>query len=165
MAQSDWSQLFSELSLSLSAEEEKAWDQALKHVRRSHTEKSLSDESIFHLAKASPSIEVFLKFAQLIFISGRSHPHKRPGMEILLDYVDNSDYSLEDWILAHEIIDSWLEERGLKAEFLTKLGYLQCCALSQESSDILRTLQSISQEMLENHGFELADKKSDEGPV
>ena len=119
-------------------------------------EKQLSDEEISLLAKACGNIDVFLRISKDLFKVSRTHPHKRPGIEIFLEQVDNSDYALSDWILSYEVINSWLKDRQMEADFLTKLGYLQCCGMSQETSDILRTLQSICEEMLSNHGFELA---------
>ena len=157
--ESQWSNLLEELE-DQGKVNSHDWLQAIDHVRKTQAGRQMSDEEISLLAKASPSVETFLNITREIFKVSRSHPHKRPGIEILLEHVDNSDYSLMDWVYSYEYLNKWLDQENKETDLLTKLGYLQCCAMSQESSDILRTLKSICHEMLENHGFELAKPKS-----
>ena len=43
--------------------------------------------------------------------------------------VDESDYSLKDWVDAILAFEQWLNDQGIaEKSFLNMLGYLQCCA-------------------------------------
>ena len=49
------------------------------------------------------------------------------GWRELIRRVDHSPYTLAEWIAALEAFNQWLEREGLSAEFISILGYLDCC--------------------------------------
>ncbi len=77
----------------------------------------------------------------------------------LLDGVDESSYSLRDWIEALRTLGHWLDARGLVLEHHDQVGYVCCAAESAAASAQLTHLPSLVDEMLETYGCERAEKK------
>lgn len=45
----------------------------------------------------------------------------------LIRRVDHSPYTLADWIAALEAFTQWVKKKGRSADFISLLGYLDCC--------------------------------------
>lgn len=77
----------------------------------------------------------------------------------MLDAVDESPYDLRQWVDAFIIVGQWLDSRGLSASFQDQLGYVNCACEAAGSSANLTPLTAIVSEMLDDYGFECAEKK------
>ncbi|GEM_PF-737157 len=66
------------------------------------------------------------------------------GLDALLDNVDESDYSLADWVEALTSFDEWLVEKGETRRPLAGMrGYIHCCTFTNSphlSSPILKVI-------------------------
>ncbi len=72
-----------------------------------------------------------------------------------LSYIDESDYSLADWVAALQTFDAWLAEKNIEARPASSmLGYLHCCQMV--SPDVLAPprLSSVLKSNLNDFGFE-----------
>lgn len=76
------------------------------------------------------------------------------GLKSLFAEVDQSPYTLEDWLCALDSFALWLEARGQPHPgFTTLLGYLNCCAEVATTAPAGFPLESILEQMLEDYGF------------
>ena len=77
------------------------------------------------------------------------------GHEELLDAVDDSDYSLADWVVAFVAFDEWLEEKGEKRRPLAEMrGYIHCCTYTNSPHLSLPILRVILIKALTEFGFD-----------
>ena len=77
---------------------------------------------------------------------------------VLLDSVDESDYSLDDWIEALGAFEGWLEERGEERRpFRQIVGYIDCCTLMTSPGVSLGNLKVIVYQALTDFGFAFID--------
>lgn len=77
------------------------------------------------------------------------------GLGELLDAVDDSDYSLADWVGAFVAFDEWLEEKGEKRRPLAEMrGYIHCCTYTNSPYLSLPTLKVIVVKALTEFGFD-----------
>lgn len=78
-----------------------------------------------------------------------------PILDEFCQDVDQSDYSLGDWILALLAIDQWLEERGIDQRPLKSMaGYIHCCTCTLSGTLPAPDLASLTRGMLGEHGFD-----------
>ena len=86
---------------------------------------------------------------------------KRAGpavQEMLLQEVDESNFSFEDWVYALVRLYEWLEHEGLTLPFQDSLGYVSCAAKSVDNSSALCHLPSLVDDFLEQYGCDRAIK-------
>jgi hypothetical protein len=81
------------------------------------------------------------------------------SVRALLEAVDESPYSLRQWVDAFIVLGQWLDARGLRASFQAQLGYLGCACEAAGAGASLTTLSAVVAEMLGDYGFECAVKK------
>lgn len=76
--------------------------------------------------------------------------------------VDDSDYSLADWVDALLAFDRWLAAHGTAARpFASMTGYLDCCAAAAPRTvGVLPALQALLLRNLEEYGFDAAQERS-----
>jgi len=79
--------------------------------------------------------------------------------EKLLQEVDESSFTLRDWLESLVILYQWLDERGYTLSPMKGLGYVSCAAKSAGSSPGWNHLPSVVSGFLEDYGCELAVKK------
>lgn len=77
----------------------------------------------------------------------------------LLQEVDESSFSLSDWLDSLDILYYWLNQRALVLSLHEGLGYVSCAAKSVGNSSSLVHLPSLVYDFLEQYGCELAVKK------
>ena len=77
----------------------------------------------------------------------------------LFQEVDESNFSLADWLDALSVLYKWLDQNGLNLPCQDGLGYISCAAKSVEGSSILIHLPSLVHDFLDQYGCELAVKK------
>jgi hypothetical protein len=77
------------------------------------------------------------------------------GFDGLLAAVDDSDYSLADWIDALAAFDEWLEKKGEKRRPLREMcGYIHCCTFTNTPQLSLPFLKVIVIKALTEFGFD-----------
>lgn len=77
----------------------------------------------------------------------------------LLEQVDESDFSLRDWMEALIVLNQWLEERSLNLPTNDNIGYVSCAVASAGAGAHLSHLPSLVRDLLEQYGCERAVKK------
>jgi hypothetical protein len=80
-------------------------------------------------------------------------------LRALLEEVDESDFSLHDWMEALLVLNQWLEERGLNLPIRDNIGYVSCAVASAGTGAHLSHLPSLVADLLEQYGCERAVKK------
>lgn len=83
------------------------------------------------------------------------------GQDLLrtfLDEVDESHYTLRQWIDALIVMGHWLDARSLAASLEDQIGFVSCANAAAGAGAHLTTLSAIVSEMLDTYGFERAEK-------
>lgn len=76
-------------------------------------------------------------------------------VNLLLDEVDQSDYSLDDWAEALDAFEGWLTEQKAQSRPLDEMiGYVHCCTLTNAPGIPLASLKVIVSQALIDFGFE-----------
>lgn len=69
--------------------------------------------------------------------------------------IDESPYTLDDWIRAMASFDTWLEEQEIDDRPVdSMIGYLECCTLSIMGNLPLPDFPDLARENLDNYGFD-----------
>ncbi len=69
--------------------------------------------------------------------------------------IDDSDYSMSDWVEAILGFETWLIKAGIPGrDFGAMLGYIHCCQMIISASAGQPNLQSIVLQCLADYGFE-----------
>jgi len=78
--------------------------------------------------------------------------------EDFVTMVDESPFSLKQWLDALKMMGEWLDARGLKLPLRDRLGYISCAADSAGPAGGMDHLPSLVEEMLNQYGCERAEK-------
>jgi hypothetical protein len=130
------------------------WLKALESARQSLKFIEIDYQSLEYFALASKAPSQFTVIARLIYQYGKSYPHGVLISDLILGYVNDSLFSLSDWIEAIEYFYRWLEKQERKTDFLPMLKYLECCAASPDARESGQTLSALIQDMLQFIGYE-----------
>ncbi len=77
----------------------------------------------------------------------------------LIEKVDESDYSLTDWVEALVSFEHWMAEMGVQNRpFVAMLGYIHCCTMLNAPQVGLPQLKVIVHQSLIDYGFEEVSK-------
>lgn len=82
------------------------------------------------------------------------HQQKNRAYLVFAKHIDNSRYSLTEWVEALESIYLWLENKNKSANFDFVLQYLSCSAQAVENKAILPSFSQLVDEMLNSYGFD-----------
>ena len=74
--------------------------------------------------------------------------------EELVRRVDESPYTLSEWIAAWETFNVWLERNNRRSDFLNALGYLDCCVEYIRPAPFQPTFPELVATMLDEYGYE-----------
>ncbi len=130
------------------------WIMSLESARQSLKFVEIDYQSLEYLALASRSPGQFTVVVRLIYQYGKSHPHGELISDVILGYVNESPFSLSDWLDAIEYFNGWLEKNGRKIDFLPMLKYLECCIAAPDAKESGQTLGALIQDMLNVIGYE-----------
>lgn len=76
----------------------------------------------------------------------------------LVDEVDESNFSLYDWIESLLSFEDWLDrEKAKKRDFDNMLGYLHCCTFVIPESVASPSLKGVLQQCLSDYGYDAAE--------
>lgn len=77
---------------------------------------------------------------------------------VLFEEVDQTDYSLADWVAALLEFDRWMDEQGTSNRpFRQMLGYINCCTQINPPNVSLALLKVVVYEALTGFGFDDKD--------
>lgn len=77
----------------------------------------------------------------------------------LFEKVDESDYSLADWVEALVVFEQWLVEKNIPDRPVgAMLGYIHCCTMMNAPQVSLPSLKVIVHQSLIDYGFEEVSK-------
>ena len=80
----------------------------------------------------------------------------------LLEAVDESEFSLHQWVESLSIVKTWLDVRGLVLAMGDQIGYVCCAGEAAGAGASLTHLPSLVAEMLETYGCERATETVNE---
>ena len=80
----------------------------------------------------------------------------------LLEAVDESEFSLHQWVESLSIVKTWLDVRGLVLAMGDQIGYVCCAGEAAGAGASLTHLPSLVAEMLETYGCERATETINE---
>ncbi len=84
-----------------------------------------------------------------------------PALKKLFEQVDQSDYSLSDWIKALLIFDQWLDDKKIQGRpVASMLSYIHCCTLTLSDNLAPPDLARLTNEMLKLYGFDAASEST-----
>jgi len=76
-----------------------------------------------------------------------------------LDSVDESAFSLREWVNALMVLAQWLDSHSAELSLEDQIGYVSCAAEIASGSATWIDLPELVEEMLADHGCERAFKK------
>ena len=79
----------------------------------------------------------------------------------LVTNVDDSPYSLRQWVESLMVFGQWLDVRGLTLPLEEQIGYVCCAAEASVASSTMTHLPDLVGEMLEAYGCERSVEKID----
>lgn len=141
-------------ALKLKKSEQDIWQKSIENARSIIHTRDLSDNELVKIATESSTPKAFNSTIKQIYLFTKSNPNGHSAIADLYNSVDNSPYSLREWIDAIEYFSSWLEESERTSPWTTMLGYLRCCSESPDNKDIKHNLKSLLKDMLKTYGYE-----------
>lgn len=130
------------------------WSKSIESARSTIHTRDMSDEELIKIAMNSNCAASFNVVIKLIYRFTRSNPNGHMGVECFFNAVDDSPYSLAQWIEAIKYFSKWLDENQRTTPWPTLLGYLSCCSESPENKNIKHNLKHLLKDMLETYGYE-----------
>ena len=137
-----------------SGESKDIWFKTLESARTSLKNDMLSDEALEAIARASKSPEKLMVLMRLIYQFTKKHPNDAPIVEQIFRRVNNTQYSLSDWIDAIAYFHSWLTERKLKIDLQPMIRYLTCCTEAPDAAKSGHALVALAEDMLATYDYE-----------
>ncbi len=130
------------------------WSKSIESARNTIHTRDMSDDELIKIAMGSADPISFNTVIKLIYRFTRTNPNGHQGVECFFNSVDESPYSLSQWIEAIEFFSHWLDENKRTTPWPTLLGYLSCCTESPENKNIKHNLKHLLKDMLETYGYE-----------
>jgi hypothetical protein len=130
------------------------WAKCLESARQGLKFIEIDYQSLEYFALASRSPAQFTVLVRLIYQYGRSHLHGDLIADLILEYVDESPFSLSDWLDAIEFFYRWLQGNQRKIDFLAMLKYLSCCVESRDAQESGQTFAELIKDMLHTFDYE-----------
>jgi len=115
----------------------------------------LTDGEIRKLVLAAYSPEVIKNFASLVDRFDLENPSQR-GFDKVAELMDESGFSLSDWLEALSIFQNWLIHSQQTSAVSEIFSYIHCCAVSPEGKSGATSLSHLVGSALSEHGMERA---------
>ncbi len=97
--------------------------------------------------------------AALVYLESNFSSMQALDQAALLDAVDESDFTLRQWVDALMLLERWLEVRELELPVVDQLGYVCCSAEAAGAGANVTYLPSLVEDMLAAYGCERAVKR------
>ena len=97
--------------------------------------------------------------ANLAFVEAQFRDADQALCDTLAESIDDSSFSLRDWVEALRLFGHWLDARGQTLDLRDQIGYVSCAADAAGAGANLTHLPSLVEEMLEAYGCERAEEK------
>ncbi len=131
------------------------WQAALDNAKAMTEKFGFEASALCSLAEASASPRRFQLMIDALAVHQASHlDDKKDGWDLLVENVDESPFTLSEWLEAWELFNDWLGKRNRRANFINILGYLACCGQYLEGKAVFPAFCDLLEEMLEEYGFE-----------
>jgi hypothetical protein len=130
------------------------WIKALESARQSLKFIDINFQSLEHIALASRTPTKFTTMTRLIYQYGKSYPNGDQISDLLLEYTNDSPFSLSDWVDSIDYFYQWLTAQGRKIDFLPMLKYLGCCVASPDAKEGGQTFSELLEDMLKVNGYD-----------
>lgn len=131
----------------------KEWEKIFTNARASVSIKDISDEELMKIMSSCASVDQFSILFQYLFKTFKSNPNGHQIVVRFFKMVDDSSYSLPEWIETIEVFHNWLCSKGRQTEFSKLIGYLQCSDLAPDNKDTKHVFKDLVLEMLNTHGY------------
>lgn len=79
-----------------------------------------------------------------------------PLLQQLVEAVDDSAFSLRQWIQALAMLQGWLAARGLQAAMPDQIGYIGCACAAAGALSGYQSLTLLVEDFLGEYGFDRA---------
>ncbi len=132
------------------------WLVALDNAQSGQSGSTLDISAIETLATASANPWQFRLMSEAL---DQRNDGPKNNWPLLVESVDESPYSLSEWLAAWEFFSQWLAAQNRQAEFSIMMGYLDCCSEWMEGKSVLPPFDLLVEEMLEAFGFEGAQSR------
>ena len=101
------------------------------------------------IRKSVPEAEIFEKFDKFVKSA------QAVDFDRLFEEVDQTDYSLGDWVEAIVGFDAWLEAEKVKSRpFSEMVGYIHCCTIAAPQTIRSPNLRVVVIQSLKEFGFD-----------
>lgn len=82
-----------------------------------------------------------------------------PDLDVFHAAIDDSDYSMADWVEALVGFDKWLtSQKIIERPFTIMIGYVNCCTIGNATRVSLPSLKTIVVKSLREFGFDGVDE-------
>ena len=91
----------------------------------------------------------------LVDLLSRNTGKELPDINVFHTSIDDSDYSMSDWVEALVCFDDWLTTQKVTERPIgIMIGYIKCCTMGNATKVSLPSLQSIVIKSLTEFGFD-----------
>ena len=110
--------------------------------------------------KAVNILEQFREFPSILMYLNKHFKDENAFLQnTLLNAVDESEFSLHEWVESLLVMDQWLEHNNLILSTNNSIEYVSCAAAAVGKTPTLCHLPTVVNDFLEQYGCEQALKK------
>lgn len=128
------------------------WAKVLEMVKSQAKFLNLGFNDIEKLVESSATPHQLMVVIRLFYEYSKNQVQEDSAFETLIDLVDESSYSLSDWIEGIELFAHWLAKEGRKTHFKSMLEFLICACEAPDTQSA--AFKDVIQDFLEVHGFD-----------
>ena len=129
------------------------WVKHITHVREALPVKEIKDRDLIILIDSCDSPEKLNLMSKIIYNYSKTHASNKKAINLLFKHVDDSIYTLKDWIDAIEVFCKHHFINDIKVNFIKMLGYIFCCNDFSEEKKFQQLLPELVKEMLDKYGY------------
>ena len=97
------------------------------------------------------------------WVEGHLVEHGGTLSTTLIDAVDESPFSLRQWVEALVVMGEWLQSHRYAADLDDQIGYIGCACASVRTNPVEQSLPLLVEEMLAEYGFDRASSNDEFG--
>lgn len=128
-----------------------AWHIALERADSLRRRGMISPDHLERLTDASMAPSQVLLFCD--YVARGAHAGSL-SFEVLAEHVDETRYSLKEWLKAMESFNTWILGQKRTTSYEQMLGYISCCAEMGSQQTCPPDLDNLVTSMLKQYGFE-----------